>query len=364
MTAPPLLAWMYVLGSVIVAWASHRLFVHRLLVASGLRMQRLMWACAALFPLGMTQLLWMRHVPRLVAAPIMWLAFGWVGVVYFLLLACIVFDVIRWVLRPHAQARQRLARHSVAGALTAALLEVTQAQAGPELVRVSMPVRAALSGYRIVQLSDIHIGPTLGATFARQITERVNALHPDLIVITGDLVDGSVPELASEVAPLAALQANDGVVFALGNHEYLSGVDAWIEHLEGLGWRVLRNKRLALPRLDVVGVDDEQPNLAQALAGHSEQKPTLVIAHEPSVFAEACQAGIDVALAGHMHGGQLFPLGVLAWLDQGYVAGRYTCGSTELYVSSGTGYWGPPMRLGTRAEITLLELAASSHLEQ
>jgi predicted MPP superfamily phosphohydrolase len=200
----------------------------------------------------------------------------------------------------------------------------------------------------------------------------VNPLDADLSVIGGDMVDGSVPALAATVSPLRQLHAKDGVVFVLGNHEYLSGADSWVQHVRTFGWNVLRNESLTLPRLDVIGLDDEPPptGIATLLMKRlsdgqrrdsgspdsSERRATVVVAHDPTAFKQACRMGVDLALAGHTHGGQIFPLGLVDWIQSGYLAGPYRCGSTNLYVSSGAGFWGPPMRLGTQSEISLIKL--------
>ena len=153
--------------------------------------------------------------------------------------------------------------------------------------------------------------------------------------------------------PLRQLQAKDGIVFILGNHEYLSGAASWVQEVSSFGWHVLRNDRLVLPRLEIIGLDESSPvNIVSASASG---KPRVLVAHEPLGFKEACRAHVDLALAGHTHGGQVFPFGLVDWLQHGYLAGPYRCGSTHLYVSSGSGFWGPPMRLGTHSEITVIE---------
>jgi predicted MPP superfamily phosphohydrolase len=230
----------------------------------------------------------------------------------------------------------------------------------------------AKSGYRVVQLSDVHVGPTIGKGFLEDVVAQANALAPDLIVITGDLVDGRVSALAEHVAPLAGLRAKDGVFFVTGNHEYYSGVDEWLAHLPSLGVRVLRNERVAIggagsDGFDLAGVDDwmakghgHGPDLPRALAGRDESRAVVLLAHQPKQIAQAAALGVDVQLSGHTHGGQLFPFNFLVHLAQPYVDGLHVHdGKTAIYVSCGTGYWGPPMRVGAPAEITHIELVAA-----
>jgi predicted MPP superfamily phosphohydrolase len=223
----------------------------------------------------------------------------------------------------------------------------------------------ALDGFTIVQLTDVHIGggPTLARDWLADVVARTNALAPDLIAITGDLVDGSVERLRDEVAPLKDLKARHGVYFVTGNHEYYAGAEAWIAELGRLGIRCLRNERLPITDgLDLAGVDDyhARPDLARALAGRDPNRALVLLAHQPRAVHEAAAQGVCLQLSGHTHGGQIWPWNSLVRLQQPYVAGLVREGQTQLYVSRGTGYWGPPMRLGTHAEITRVTLKAAT----
>ena len=219
-----------------------------------------------------------------------------------------------------------------------------------------------------VQLTDIHVGPMIGNGFIRGLVDRTNALEPDIIAITGDLVDGSVADLAPHVAPLAELRARHGVYFCTGNHEYYSGADEWVAHLRSLGITVLENERVTIDHegepLAIAGVRDwtsgqfgEGHDMAAALADKDPEVPALLLAHQPLHVDEAATHGVKLQLSGHTHGGQIFPFNYLVRLQQPYIAGLHDHQGTKLYVSSGTGYWGPPMRLAIPAEITHLELA-------
>jgi predicted MPP superfamily phosphohydrolase len=226
----------------------------------------------------------------------------------------------------------------------------------------------AKSGYRIVQISDVHVGPTIGKEFIEEIVARINALKPDLIAITGDLVDGSVTELEEHVAPLARLTAKDGVFFVTGNHEYYSGADEWIAHLGRLGVRVLRNERVRVggdAGFDLAGIDDASSSdsghgsdLKRALAGRDDTCACVLLAHQPRGIDLADAMGVDLQLSGHTHGGQMIPWNFLVRLQQPFVAGLHKLARAQIYVSRGTGYWGPPMRLGAPAEITEIELVS------
>jgi hypothetical protein len=228
-----------------------------------------------------------------------------------------------------------------------------------------------LDGFRVAQISDVHVGPLLGAEFAAALVARVNALSADLVVVTGDLVDGSVARLADEVAPFADLRGRHGVFFVTGNHDFYSGADRWASHLEGLGLRVLRNERVEIAEggaaFDLAGVDDHRgdwvrgssEDLAHALAGRDPARPVVLLAHDPATFHRAARLGVDLQLSGHTHGGQIWPFHHLVRLAVPFVAGLHRRGASQLYVSRGSGFWGPPLRLFAPAEIGEIVLRAA-----
>jgi len=245
----------------------------------------------------------------------------------------------------------------------------------PRLTKLEVPLErwpAALDGFRIVQISDIHIGPLLDRRFAAHLTERVNALEPDLVAVTGDLVDGKVEHLAEEVEPFAALRGRHGVFFVTGNHDHYSGARDWAKRAGELGMRVLRNERIEIEEegavFDLAGVDDHRgdfinrdggEDLDAALGGRNPERPLVLLAHDPSTFKRASTLGIDLQISGHTHGGQIWPFQYFVRLAVPFVAGRYSRHGAELYVSRGTGFWGPPMRLFAPAEITELTLRSA-----
>jgi uncharacterized protein len=242
----------------------------------------------------------------------------------------------------------------------------------PRIVRVQVKVPKlppGLAGLTIVQLSDVHIGPTLDARFLADVVRRANALNPDLVAITGDLVDGSVEKLSAQVEPLRELRARLGVYFVPGNHDHYSGLGPWLAHLPSLGLTVLRNSHVVVgegeARFVIAGVDDPTgrrlgtgggPDVAAALIGAPAGLPVVLLAHQPGEFDDAARAGVALQLSGHTHGGQLFPFTFVVGLFQRYLAGLYVKGTSTLYVSRGTGFWGPPLRLLAPSEITRLVL--------
>ena len=224
-------------------------------------------------------------------------------------------------------------------------------------------------GFRIVQISDIHVGPTIKANFVAEIVAQVNALKPDMIVLTGDLVDGSVDYLAKDVAPLSDLNARYGKFFVTGNHEYYSGVYPWLKKVKELGIEPLINEHKVITKNGaklVLGgvtdiragqvISDHRSDPAASLKGAPQADANILLAHQPISVYKASKAGYDLQLSGHTHGGQYFPYSTLIGIAQPFTAGLYKHEKTWLYVNRGTGYWGPPMRLGSAAEITEITL--------
>ncbi|HEY1955628.1 MAG TPA: metallophosphoesterase [Polyangiaceae bacterium] len=369
----------YFVGAVVVTAIVHAYLHRRLVRDAGFssRVARVItWALAALLPAGMIGLLMMRDAPRALQAPVMWCAFVWIGALGFLLPIVLASEAVR-PLPKSPERRRALARivGLAGGAATLALGGASIAIAEMPLVvrrvRVRLPgLGASLRGYTIAQISDVHVSATIGRARVEAIVAAVRALAPDLVAVTGDLVDGSVPELGPLLAPLGELRAKDGVFFVTGNHEYLSGAEEWLAFLPSLGLRALRNERVAIggeDGFDLIGVDDPSgsswlpghgTDLEAATRGRDRARASVLLAHRPDDVHDAAARGIGLQISGHTHGGQIEPVGwALERMHQPYVCGLYEVGETVLYVTSGAGYWGPPMRLGTRAEIVLFELS-------
>jgi len=311
-------------------------------------------------------------------------AWCWMGVGLYLGMSLAVFHVWRrvavWRRRRSGGAdvsterRQFLARAAVGGAgLVAAGFStygIRRAFAPPVIdeFAVRLPrLHPAFDGLRIVQVSDIHIGDVLGRDFLKDMVQRCNALQPDLVAVTGDLVDGRIDQIGSTIAELQGLRSRFGTYFITGNHEFYSGDVPWCAALGQMGLTVLRNRTVTLrdgdARLDLVGVDDygqrEQPrgwDLGTALAGRNPEHPAVLLAHQPREVEKALDAGIGLQLSGHTHGGQLFPITGLVSALWTYSAGLYGVGAGHVYVHRGTGFWGPPMRIGSPPEIAAITL--------
>lgn len=268
-------------------------------------------------------------------------------------------------------ARSALAVPVLAAVVT--LIGFVNARRVARVVEVDVPIDGlppALHGFTIAQISDIHVGPTIKRRYLDRIVDKVNALGADLVAVTGDLVDGSVRHLAPHTAPLARLQARHGAYFVTGNHEYYSNAHDWIAEVRRLGIRVLMNEHVVLSHqgasLLVAGVTDysahhfdpsHRSDPHAAIAGappHVAVK--LLLAHQPRSAPAAADAGFDLQLSGHTHGGQFLPWNFFVPMQQPYIAGLNRLRRLWVYTSRGTGYWGPPKRFGAPSEITRVRL--------
>lgn len=333
-----------------------------------------------------------RMLPRNIGAVTATGSFLWMGSILFLVVLFFSVDVVKWIFMagvalwdgigngdhgPDPLRREMLAR-GAAGAVGVASIgfssvAIRTALAEVDVREVEVPLArlpSALSGLTIVQLTDMHVGPTIGKSFVDQVVRKANAQKPDVVVITGDLVDGSISQLRDQIAPLAGLQSRYGTYFVTGNHEYYSGAVEWTAQLRAMGVRVLSGERIEIgdraASFDLVGIDDftdariqggYRRMLARALAGRDPERELVLLAHQPKAVQGASEHGVGLQLSGHTHGGQIWPFGMVVALAQPYVSGLHRHGDhTQIYVSCGTGYWGPPMRFGAPAEITRLVL--------
>jgi len=311
-------------------------------------------------------------------------AWCWMGVGLYLGMSLAIFHLWRRLsawrgaragAEPISPERRRfLARAAVGGAGVVAAgfsaYGVRRAFAPPVIDELAVRVPRlprAFDGLRIVQVSDVHIGDVLGRPFLEDMVRRCNALRPDLVAVTGDLVDGRVSVLAPTVSALQGLRSRWGTYFITGNHEFYSGDVEWCAALDRMGLTVLRNRTVTLrdgdARLDLVGVDDYGQkerlrgwDLEAAVAGRDPEQAAVLLAHQPRAVDEAIEKGIGLQLSGHTHGGQLFPMTALVGALWQYSAGLYSVGSGHVYVHRGTGFWGPPMRIGSPPEIAAITL--------
>jgi predicted MPP superfamily phosphohydrolase len=278
---------------------------------------------------------------------------------------------------PHTIPLGRWRTDSAAAVPLLALLSTTiglvNARRRARVVTIEVPIDDlpdALDGFTIVQISDIHVGPTIKRRYVDAIVDAVNRLKPDLIAVTGDVVDGSVPQLSAHTQPLARLSARHGAYLVTGNHEYYAGADAWIDEFRRLGLHVLLNEHVVVEhdgaRAVIAGVTDysgghfDPAHRSDPVAAlHGAPGDVLIkvlLAHQPRSAEAAAEAGFTLQLSGHTHGGQFFPWNFFVRLQQPFTAGLARLNGLWVYTSRGTGYWGPPKRLGAPSEITRLRL--------
>ncbi len=242
----------------------------------------------------------------------------------------------------------------------------------PDAVHVDIPIPGLhedLDGFRIALITDVHVGPTIHGDFTEQIADVTRLLRPDLVANTGDLIDGHVKDLRNHVAPLGQIPATHGLYYVTGNHEYYWDAPGWIREMERIGHMPLINGHHVIThgraKLTVAGVTDytahrhlrtHTSDPARALKGAPEDSFRLMLAHQPRSAFGAAEAGADLQISGHTHGGQFVPWTFLVGLVQPVGAGLNRIDGMPIYVSRGTGYWGPPNRAGSPSEVTLITL--------
>jgi predicted MPP superfamily phosphohydrolase len=328
-----------------------------------------------------------------------WPGYIWFGLVVYLFLTLLVLEPIRLALRrwtkqkprqtttvapvsdppagkaPPLNRRVFLARASAvtASAASVGLVGVGAASAlgPPNLLQLPVHLRRldpAFNGFRIAVVSCIHLGPLSGRAHTERIVGMINDTAPDLVAVVGDVVDGTVGEFGPAAEPLQDLHSREGTFFVTGNHEYyVEDTFSWLRELERLGMQLLRNENTLIRRgaaaFDLAGVNDvegetrsEPPDFDRALAGVESSRPTILLAHQPVLVGEAAARGVDLQLSGHTHGGQMWPFHYVVRAAQPSLAGLSTVDNTQLYVTRGAGFWGPPVRVGAPPDITVLTL--------
>ncbi len=305
---------------------------------------------------------------------------GWIGVI---VIGFGIAEIIHLTVEKFDPSKRIFLSEGVAKGLLAtislsSLVGFAQLKLGPKIEKVTIKLPnlpKTFDGFTIAQLSDVHIGPLLDKEFARKIVDMTMDLKADLIALTGDFVDGSIEQLQDHVLPLKDLRAEHGVYFITGNHEYYSGADEWMNHFESFGFHVFRNSNKIIEKTNGNGENekfllagvfdiqgerfspDHKTDPFKAAQHHEEVSCKILLAHNPNTIKQAREAGFHLQLSGHTHAGQFYPFSWIARMVHQYYEGLYSVNEkTQIYVNRGTGFWGPPNRLGKTSEITLITL--------
>ena len=249
------------------------------------------------------------------------------------------------------------------------------ARKGPTIINQDIYLKNlpdSFENFTIAQISDLHVGPTIKKPYVEKVVNQISTINPDLIAITGDMIDGSIDYLRRDLEPLSQVVAKYGTYFVTGNHEYYSGAERWLDETDRMGFTNLVNDNKLITIKDqniaLAGVNDyrahqiipsHRSNPQAALKGINSKKVKILLAHQPSSIFQANEAGFDLQISGHTHGGQFWPFTYPTKKANPYLSGLHNHNGTQIYVNSGTGYWGPPLRLGVTAEITLFKLKKS-----
>lgn len=333
----------------------------------------LLAASALLIPLGMLARFVISR--ESLADRVSWAGSLLMGLFSTLMILTLLRDLVLLFLPDSAATRTDSAAIVLAVALLVTLVGLFNARRVARVVHIDIPIEGLalpLAGFTIVQLSDIHVGPTIKHGYVDAIVKRVNTLGADVIAITGDVVDGSVAQLAAHTAPLGRLLARHGSFIVTGNHEYYSGATAWMAEFKRIGLHGLMNEHVVIKHdganLVLAGVTDftahhfeadQKSDPQRAVSGAPPGAPKVLLAHQPRTAEAASRAGFDLQLSGHTHGGQFWPWNLFVRFQQPYTAGLHRLNKLWVYTSRGTGYWGPPKRFGAPAEITRFRLVAA-----
>jgi predicted MPP superfamily phosphohydrolase len=309
---------------------------------------------------------------------LLWMSYTAMGVFVIILVYTVVADISLglWKILARPDNSVDLERRGFLAvgllALSSTLIGAAQAVTKPKIYDIEVPIEnlpEEFDGFRIVQITDLHVGPTIGRGYTEIVVEMANELAADLVALTGDFVDGDVAQLRSALEPIANIKSKHGMFFVTGNHEYYWGVEDWLKTFREFGARTLVNEYVQISQngknIVVAGVTDHsggsifpahKSDPKKSLEGAPADAIKILLAHQPASYKEASEAGYQLQLSGHTHGGQFFPWSLIVAMSHRYYKGLNKHEKMWVYVSRGTGYWGPPIRFGVPSEISLIRL--------
>ena len=280
----------------------------------------------------------------------------WMGIVFILFFCLLASEIPLLLIKPSPRKAGTVIL-IIAGVLSfyslvnAAIIHVRKVRFSSEKIPRDL---------KIVHLSDLHFGPIRTRRFLARIVEKTNSLHPDAVFITGDMIDGPYHYREEDFAPLSRFEAP--VYFVTGNHERYGGLDRVTQFLEKTPLVMLRNKTAEFEGIEIIGIDDaDKKDQVERILPTLKTDPSkfrILLYHRPipGILKQGHEAGIDLVLSGHVHAGQIFPFNFVVALFYRPVRGFHEYKGARLNVSTGTGTWGPPMRLGSRSEIVLIHI--------
>lgn len=311
--------------------------------------------------------------------PVTWAGMTWLSIFFYLLIGSLLVALISLAIRVIGHGRSEDTRRRFHRVAAPVVIATALGATGYGLTEASMPEMTPVTvihdqlpddfvGLRIALITDLHVGPVRDASFTRRVVAAVNGQQPDLVVLGGDLVDGTVEHAGEHLDPIRDLRAPLGVVAVSGNHEFISQEpDTWMTFWESLGVKVLRNASIELTRgadsITVAGINDpmgegsDAPDVGKALDGNDAAGYTVLLAHQPLQAEDAQGRDVDLQLSGHTHGGQLWPFGFAVRLQQPTVDGLVPVGDIPVLTSRGAGAWGPPVRVLAPPEVPIITLS-------
>ena len=319
------------------------------------------------------------NITRIIA----WLGYTGLGTVSLLFFIQICVDLISIIktmflgennFDPHRRAFLGLSAKTIVGGIAGigSIWGMYQALKEPVIKRVEIKIEGlpeSLKGFRMAQITDLHVGSMITGKFVERVASKIQELNADMLFFTGDAADGSVQSYGEHLNSLAEIHPKYGKYFVTGNHEYYSDMNGWLQLIEGLGFKILVNESQNIIVNDatimITGIPDRggghfssfhKTNMEKAVGGMNSSDLKILLAHQPGDVEHATKYGFDLQLSGHTHGGQYFPFSLLVQMAHPFIKGLHKRENTWVYINQGTGYWGPPLRIGTEPEITEIVL--------